>query len=164
MTKGISKEKTSGGYGRPRPTGKGVCARNILNATAFYERMVNKGEPEKAIKQYVAGARPQKAGTADERLQAVEFLTRMTSDSPGKVDFKGVIAEGDCVVLHCSHESPRDEGGLVSLDIFWLDKQGKIVGHWDLLQPMPKDLPKDLVTKTSDERSRDEVKASGALR
>lgn len=57
---------------------------------------------------------------------------------PGKrVEIKRSPAKGNVVVLHCHQVWP---GGLeyAGIDISRLDVAGKNVGHWDVLQEMPK--------------------------
>jgi predicted SnoaL-like aldol condensation-catalyzing enzyme len=52
------------------------------------------------------------------------------------VDIKRVIGECNLVRTH-SHitTSPDDRGNAVA-DIFRLNRQGKIVEHWDVIQPV----------------------------
>jgi predicted SnoaL-like aldol condensation-catalyzing enzyme len=52
---------------------------------------------------------------------------------PIDVDVHRVIAEGDLVVVHSHYKSLNMAG----VDIFKVGAGGKIVEHWDVLQPIP---------------------------
>lgn len=71
---------------------------------------------------------------AGDRTQPfVEFVGQF----PGlSVDIKRVIAEGDLVVTHSLMKTSPEDRGTAAADVFRLEG-GKIVEHWDVLQPVP---------------------------
>lgn len=67
----------------------------------------------------------------------IVFLTEKFKNNPESTnEVKRALAEGDLVVLHVhSRLNPADRGRAI-VDIFRI-KGGKIVEHWDVIQPVP---------------------------
>jgi predicted SnoaL-like aldol condensation-catalyzing enzyme len=112
---------------------------------AFYTTAFNFGFPERAVERYVGVDKngeklyiQHNPFAADGPQAFIDFVNSFKGANPLlSVDIVRVIAECDLVVTH-SHitVSPEDRGS-AAMDIFRLDKRGKIVEHWDVVQMIP---------------------------
>jgi predicted SnoaL-like aldol condensation-catalyzing enzyme len=65
------------------------------------------------------------------------FIAQRKEKFPGaRSEIKRAFAEGDYVILHVHSVREPGERGVAIVDIFRLEN-GKIVEHWDVVQPIP---------------------------
>lgn len=75
-------------------------------------------------------------GIADGREAAIAALSPMFAAPGARFEVKRIIVDGNFAVIHLFGQgNPRTKGAAVA-DIYRLE-DGKIVEHWDILQPMP---------------------------
>ncbi len=104
-----------------------------LLQTAFLE-----GKPEEGVARYMGSRYTQHNPQAPDGPDGfIGYVNGFKAQFPEmSYDVKRVIAEGDLVVLHGHMKMSPDDRGSAVVDIFRLE-DGKIVEHWDVLQPVP---------------------------
>jgi predicted SnoaL-like aldol condensation-catalyzing enzyme len=112
---------------------------NKQNVIAYYERAFNDHEPEDAVERYVGSEYIQHNPQAPDGPEAfIAFVRSYVGQFPQlRIDIKRAIAEGDLVMTHGLLMTSPEDRGTAAADIFRLDENGKIVEHWDVLQPVP---------------------------
>lgn len=102
-------------------------------ARLFYtERNVPAAFEKHVVENYIQ----HNPGIADGSAAAVAALTPKFSNPSARFDVKRIIVDGDYAVIHVHARLTADARGGAVADIYRL-KDGKIVEHWDVLQPVP---------------------------
>ena len=121
------------------PCSPAQVQRNKATVVAYYTTAFNDKNPELAVAKYGGPMYIQHNPQAADGFDAfIAFVHAFTTQFPQlHVDMKRVIGECNLVVTH-SHLtlSPDDRGSAVA-DIFRLNRKGKIVEHWDVIQAVP---------------------------
>lgn len=113
--------------------------RNKHNVVAFFTRALVDKEPETAAAEYLGSTYVQHNPDAADGAQAFTALIRgLVGQFPElRLDIKRVIAEDDLVAVHSHFTLASGERGSAVVDVFRLDRDGRIVEHWDVVQPVP---------------------------
>jgi len=112
-------------------------AANKAAVLAFYEKGLNQKDADAALK-YVGDRyvqhNPNAADGPEGFRKFVAFLRDKFPKSHSEI--KRVFTDGDYVILHVHAVREPGTRGNAIIDIFRLE-QGKIVEHWDAVQPIP---------------------------
>ena len=121
------------------PSQAGISKKaNAQKVIAFMDTVFNKKQVKEGFDKYVGDKYIQHNPIApDGKEAAVEVLGKALQALPGwNYEFKHAYVDGDIVVLHSHVRMKADDRGMAVVDIFRFEK-GKIVEHWDVVQPIP---------------------------
>jgi predicted SnoaL-like aldol condensation-catalyzing enzyme len=118
--------------------------KNKQTVLAYLNTALNEKRPAEAVEKYGGSQYIQHNPQAPDGFEAfVQFVEGFTTQFPQlSLDIKRAVAEGDLVATHSLLKtSPEDRGSAVA-DFFRLE-DGKVVEHWDVLQPVPESAAND---------------------
>ena len=112
-------------------------AHNKKLVLEFYHKLIGEKDFE-AARPYMGSVYRQHAPYAADGHEGVaEWVRRFKEAFPQHhYEVKKIIAEGDFVVLHLHGKSGLHPHGESVVDIFRIE-DGKVVEHWDVIQPIP---------------------------
>jgi predicted SnoaL-like aldol condensation-catalyzing enzyme len=115
-------------------------AENKSLVIAFYQQAFNDGQPEQAAAAYLGATYTQHNPQAPDGAEGfIGYVHQMRSRFPElHLDIKRVIADDDLVVTHTKMHVLTGHPGMAVADI-WRIADGKIVEHWDVIQPVPEE-------------------------
>ena len=111
--------------------------RNKKTVAEFYEMALNEKDFEAASTYFGPRYTQHNPNTPDGSEGVKTFLQFLKEKFPAsRSEIKRVFADGDYVVLHVHAVREPGMRGNAIVDIFKLEN-GKIVEHWDVVQPSP---------------------------
>jgi predicted SnoaL-like aldol condensation-catalyzing enzyme len=107
-------------------------------AVDFFNLLLVEKKPQEAFDKYAGKNYIQhNPVAADGHAPAIKFLSEWFAKNPRSViQIKRVIAEGDLVAIHHHMRTSPEVRGTAAVDIFRVEN-GKVVEHWDVVQPIP---------------------------
>lgn len=110
---------------------------NVNAVLSFYEAGINEKDFDKAAP-YFGPHYIQHNPTAEDGIEGFrKFIGFLKERYPqSRSEIRRAFASGDFVILHVLSRRTPDATGSAIVDIFRLE-QGKIVEHWDVIQPIP---------------------------
>ena len=131
--------------------GQAQLERNVRTAVSYYTLAFNAGLPRLAVQRYVGVDKdgnktytqhnPFAADGPEAFIAFVEFFKGLFPDL--NVDIKRTIAQCDLVMTHAHITTGPNDLGNAAMDIFRFDRTGRIVEHWDAVQPVEADSAND---------------------
>jgi predicted SnoaL-like aldol condensation-catalyzing enzyme len=117
---------------------------NKQTVLAYYNLAFNDKRPAEAVEKYGGSHYIQHNPQAPDGFEAfIQFVEGFVEQFPQlSLDIKRAVAEGDLVVTHSLLKTSPEDRGTAAADFFRLE-DGKIVEHWDVLQPVPESAAND---------------------
>jgi predicted SnoaL-like aldol condensation-catalyzing enzyme len=111
--------------------------RNKETVIAFYDAAIN-DKDFAAASEYLGDKYIQHNPLAADGPEGLKAFLDFAKENlvTFKVEFKRVFADGDYVIVHAHAKANPDDRGSAVMDIFRLEN-GKVVEHWDVIQPIP---------------------------
>ena len=112
--------------------------KNKQAVIAYYNMAFNERKPAEAAEKYGGPHYIQHNPQAPDGFEAfVQFVEAFVEQFPQmRLDIKRAVAEDDLVVTHSLLKTSPQDQGTAAADFFRLE-DGKVVEHWDVLQPVP---------------------------
>ena len=106
--------------------------------TAFYKMTFYDHKVAEAFKAHVGATYKQHNPLVPDGIEpSVAFLSKRFDTNPQAInEIKRVIADGDLVTVHVHSRLNDGDRGRAIVDIVRVEN-GKIVEHWDVIQPVP---------------------------
>ncbi len=120
------------------PNAVGDAAVNRALVIDYLRMLFGEKKVAQAVETYAADNIVQhNPNIGDGREPIIAFLDGLMAAHPAATwEIKRVVAEGDLVVVHTHLTLSPDDRGMAVVDIFRV-ADGKVVEHWDVLQPVP---------------------------
>ncbi len=116
---------------------KSVQSRNKATVAAFYDEVFSHHNVAAAEHYMAEDYKQHNPMAATGRKAFVDFFTRFFQQSPEwHVTIKRIAADGDMVWVHYHAQRSTGDRGMAVVDLFRM-KDGKMVEHWDVVQPVP---------------------------
>lgn len=123
--------------GAPAWAGTPQQEANKKTVLEFYEAAINQKDFDKAAPYIGSRYTQHNPNAADGPEGLKRFLAFLREKFPqAHSEIKQVFADGDYVILHVHAVREPGTRGNAIVDIFKLEN-GKIVEHWDVIQPIP---------------------------
>jgi predicted SnoaL-like aldol condensation-catalyzing enzyme len=120
-----------------KPTAAAQQAANKRLVLTFYSHIIGRKDFEAGRKYMGANYRQHSPYATDGHAGLAAFVKFFKENFPNhRYEVKKVIAEGDMVVLHLHGMGGMNPFGEQVVDFFRV-KNGKVVEHWDVIQPIP---------------------------
>jgi predicted SnoaL-like aldol condensation-catalyzing enzyme len=114
-----------------------IIKQNRQIIETFVELFYKQKNVRKAFENFVSEHYIQHNPTiADGREAAIEMLEPKFSNPDAIFDIKRILVDGDLVAIHLNGKLSANTLGVAVVDIYRI-LDGKIVEHWDVLQPVP---------------------------